>query len=270
MMHPAHPDQFSDPVQGLSDFPPSAAADTPAPTHLHPGPLPEPKPSPAASAAGHCPHAPYDEFFESIYRCAEGDPSRVPWAEPRPDPVLLHWLNREAWSLVRPGSRAAVVGCGLGDDVAELARRGYDVLGFDVSPTAVAWAARRHSENADRFIVADLLNLPGRMRHRFDLVVEVRTLQSFEPRAQPLAAQRIAEMLAPRGAVVVIAPCREAADDTDPADGPPWLLTPHEVSQLMTAHAGLCPCPRGVQLVPGEHGSRRPHLIGVFTRGQSD
>lgn len=243
--------------------PSRASPPGPASTAPHDGPLAEPKPA----AGGRCRHAPYDEFFESIYRCAEGDPTRVPWAEPRPDPLLMQWLNRDAWSLVRPGSRAAVVGCGLGDDVAELARRGYDVLGFDVSPTAVAWAARRHADDADRFIVADLLNLPARMNGRFDLVVEVRTLQSFEPHLQPEAARRIAAMLAPRGVVVVIAPCRDAQDDLDPADGPPWLLTPDEVSSLMATHAALAPCSCGVQVIPGHETDRRPHLVGVFTRG---
>ena len=40
---------------------------------------------------------------------------------------------------MRRGSRV-VVGCGLGDDVAELLSRGYDAVGFDVSPTAIGWA----------------------------------------------------------------------------------------------------------------------------------
>lgn len=180
----------------------------------------------------------YMDAFEAVYVGAEGDPSRVPWAHCRPCPTLIEWLNREACSIVRPGCRAVVVGCGLGDDVAELVRRGYDVLGFDIAPTAVRWAARRHPACADRFVFADLLELPPRMAGRFDLVIEAYTLQSVEPAQRSAAARGIARLVAPRGAALVI--CRGRNDDEPLSlhDGPPYPMTAPELASIM-ADAGL-------------------------------
>src|SRR5215471_9712499 len=83
-------------------------------------------------------------FYEEQYQEAAGDAGRLSWADLTPCPALQAWLNSEAPSLVRPGAAACVVGCGMGDDVQELADRGYDVVGFDVSSTAVQWARARH------------------------------------------------------------------------------------------------------------------------------
>ncbi len=210
------------------------------------------------------------QFFESIYECAEGDPTRVPWADCRPNPVLLAWLNREACHLVRPGSRAVVVGCGLGDDLVELTRRGYDAMGFDVSPTAVRWAARRHPHMSDRFLQADLLDLPARLVGRFDLVVEISTIQSVHPSFRRLVAAGIGRLVAPRGAVMTLARGRADNEELDPRDGPPWPLTKGELLALMS-NSGLCPhgdicevCDlRGgdAEQAPGRH-----WLLGTFVR----
>ena len=59
-------------------------------------------------------------WHDQIYRDASGQMSKVPWADGRPNPALVSWLNAEAAGRVRPGSRAVVIGCGLGDDVVEL------------------------------------------------------------------------------------------------------------------------------------------------------
>ena len=98
-------------------------------------------------------------FFEAIYGEAAGDTTRVPWAHGQPHPALVTWLNAVAPSLIRCGSRVAVVGCGLGDDAVELTHRGYDVTAFDVSPTAIEWARRRHPEIARDLHVADLFDI---------------------------------------------------------------------------------------------------------------
>lgn len=209
-------------------------------------------------------HAQYDEFFESIYKCAEGDPTRVPWADCHANPLMVEWLNREAWSVVRCGCRAVVVGCGLGDDVAELARRGYDALGLDVSPTAIRWAARRHAAHADRFVLADMLNLPSRLWGRFDLVVEINTIQSVEPRLRASVVSGISRLLSPRGAVLAVARGRSEHEALDAHDGPPWPLTTEELTRLMT-DASLCAHGPVCELHDREVPPKR-RVIGVFTR----
>lgn len=179
-------------------------------------------------------------YYERIYAEAGSDTSRVPWADGHACPHMISWLNRAACGLVRPGARALVVGCGLGDDVVELEHRGYDPIGFDISPTAIHWAAQRHREHAERFMVADLLAIPTRLKHRFDLVIEIYTLQSLHPTLRAAAARSLAELLSPRGVLLVI--CRRREDDEPLVvqDGPPWPLCPRDVGEIME-QAGLTP-----------------------------
>ena len=161
-----------------------------------------PRPSPPASGEA----AAWSRYFEALYRSADHDTARIPWAETEPNPGLLAWLGAEAPSLVRPGATVCVAGCGLGDDVRELAGRGYDVLGFDVSPTAIEWARHRHPGLEDRFHVADLFDLPPHLTRRADLVVEVYTIQSLHPALRTAAARAIASLARPRGTILTI--CR--------------------------------------------------------------
>jgi SAM-dependent methyltransferase len=174
--------------------------------------------------------------FEMIYAEAAGDRTRIPWADGHAHPALVTWLNAVAPSLVRCGGRVAVVGCGLGDDARELMARGYEVLAFDCSETAVAWAKRLDSANAHCYVRADLFNPPARWRRRFDLVVEVNTIHALSPDMHASAMKAIAELLSPRGYLLVI--CRGGDAPASIDDGPPWAMTK---DQLLAAadFAGL-------------------------------
>jgi SAM-dependent methyltransferase len=160
-------------------------------------------------------------WFEPLYAEANGDPSAIQWADLRPNPHLAAWLDRQdAPSLA--GKRALVIGSGLGDDAEDLARRGCDVTAFDISPTAIAWTARRFPGSSVSYTVADLLAPPDGWIGAFDLVVEVYTLQVLPPDARRIAAERIVSLVAPGGALLVVARGR---DPEDPEGAMPWPLT---------------------------------------------
>jgi len=180
------------------------------------------------------------ERFESIYREARGDVSRIPWAHQTSCPCLESWLNAEAPSLVRPGGRVAVVGCGLGHDAVSLAQRGYDVSAFDICHAAVESAKRAHPECSGAFFQADLLDLPSRLFHRFDLVVEVHTLQSLPPVLRQDLASGMARLLSHRGVLVAIARGRKEHVPLESIDGPPFSFTPSELVETFTS-VGLEP-----------------------------
>lgn len=177
-------------------------------------------------------------FFENVYLQAGGEPAQVPWVRQKPSPMLVAWLNAEAAAWVRPGARAVVVGCGLGDDLAELACRGYDVSGFDVSPTAVQWAKRRFPEHSAAFQTADLLDLPGRLLKRFDLVIEAYTLQSLPPSLRERAARAVASLTHKHGVVLTICRGRDEAEKLEGVQGPPFPLTAGELRRAMES-AGM-------------------------------
>lgn len=206
-------------------------------------------------------------WHDEVYRVAAGDLSRVPWASGRACGHVVDWLNTGARGVVRTGSRAVVVGCGLGDDVRELENRGYDACGFDYASTAVEWARVRHPDLASKLRVEDLFDLPTRYRHRFELVVESYTLPSLEPSQWHRAAGSIAQLVAPRGHVLVVTGARSPDKPMDEQKGPPWPMTAAELVDLF-AGVGLSP----VQPLESLEESEKPFsssLRGVFARSSA-
>lgn len=100
--------------------------------------------------------SPLDRFDES-YRT-----TTPPWVIGEPQPAVVD-LERTG----RIRGTVLDVGCGSGEHTIHLARLGYDVLGVDFSPAAVALAranAEAHRVSA-RFDLADALDLPADGRY---------------------------------------------------------------------------------------------------------
>lgn len=201
--------------------------------------------------------------FETLYAeaAATNDTSVIPWEDGAPNPALVTWLDHAAPAVIRCGARVAVVGCGLGSDARELLQRGYEVTAFDVSDTAIRMAKERDPENASCYFRADLFALPPRWLHRFDLVVEIYTIQSLPPETRPAMVDAIAKLVGMNGSLLVI--CRAADEPVAISDGPPWALTEQELLDLASG-AGL----RNDSLerfVDGET-PRKQRMRGLFQR----
>jgi len=164
-------------------------------------------------------------WFEALYAEAARGEAIVPWADLAPNPHVLAWLEREA---PRPG-RALDVGTGLGDTAEELARRGFAVVAFDVSPSAVRAARERFPQTSVDYRAADLLRLPADLAGAFDLVVECYTLQVLPPALRAEAAAAVRRALAPGGTLLVVARGREPHE---PEGEMPWPLTRAEVEAV--------------------------------------
>jgi SAM-dependent methyltransferase len=165
-------------------------------------------------------------WFEALYVAAHGDPSRISWADLAANPSLVEWLDGHPMDGRR---RTATVGCGLGDDAEELARRGLDVVAFDVSETAIRWCKNRFPGSTVAYVVADLFDPPQDWEESFDLVLEAYTLQVLPPELRLPAIERIANLAAPGGTLLVISRGREAGDDTGQM---PWPLTREELRRF--------------------------------------
>src|SRR5450755_1683858 len=163
------------------------------------------------------------EFFESLYAGAGDDYSQIPWARLSPRSVLIDWLHAQQPTA---GTIALVVACGLGDDAEELARRGCVVEAFDVSPTAIKTARRRFPDSSVSYQVADLFGLPSTWRERFELIVEVQTIQSLPPSEHRAAVGAISNCFAPGGRMFVRTAVR---GEEAPALSRPWPLTLSEL-----------------------------------------
>ncbi len=167
-----------------------------------------------------------EQSFEEMYAAAGDDLGALPWANLEPFPLLVAWLDGEG-AAVR--GRALVVACGYGDDAEELARRGFEVSAFDFSPTAIGHARKRFPDSRVDYRVADLHDLPAEWRQRFDLVVEIRTLQSMPIEQRRAGAAAIAATVAPGGVLWLFALGRDAHVQGETR---PWPVVPEELAVL--------------------------------------
>src|SRR3954462_10559854 len=170
-------------------------------------------------------------MFEAVYAGAEAGGPKPPWDYGAPRPQLVEWA--EVHQIAGDGREALVVGCGYGADAEFLALRGYRTTGFDFAPTAIAGARRKYPASEVNYLVADVLDLPREWQGMFDLVVESLTVQSMPPEQHSVAARNIAALLAPGGALLVLATTREEHSEVK---GPPWPLTRAEVEAFADGH----------------------------------
>jgi SAM-dependent methyltransferase len=167
-------------------------------------------------------------WFEELYCQAGDDPAIIPWADLTPNPNLVDWLEHNR----RTGrGRALKVGCGLGDDAEELARRGFETTAFDISDAAIAWCRRRHPQSPVTYVVADLFRAPAEWQAGFDFVLESYTLQVLPPDMRADAMRCIASFVAPGGTLLAVARGREP----NASEGKmPWPLIKDELSLFKT------------------------------------
>lgn len=178
----------------------------------------------AVSMGGGSPTA----WFEELYGAAANGIAQIPWDRGAPHPLLTEWFAQHPEAATGAGRTAMVPGAGPGHDPELLASLGFRTTSFDIAPTAIAQVRAKHPQTSVDYRVADLLDLPGEWRARFDLVVEVMTVQSM-PRGEvrTAATAAIRSLVAPRGVLLLIGGVQPA--DLDLADGPPWRLTRPEI-----------------------------------------
>lgn len=181
-------------------------------------------------------------WFDELY--AEGVAGSVgmPWDRSDPQAELAVWWEQHGAGL--PRGRAVVVGCGLGADAEFLARQGFTTTAFDVAPTAIEEARRRHPGSSVDYRVESLLDLPADLVGAFDLVVEIFTLQALPDPPRTEAAAAVASLLAPGGTVVLVA---FRAQEGGPMTGPPFPLTPADLAQVAVGGVELT----GSEQLPG-------------------
>ena len=114
-------------------------------------------------------------WFDSIYKSANGDHTKVFWADLEPSPYFVSWLEKNP--IDKPSKRACVIGCGVGDDAEALSKFGFEVTAFDISVTAIELCKNRYKDTKVNYVVADLFDYPKEWFESFDVVYECNTIQ---------------------------------------------------------------------------------------------
>ena len=84
-------------------------------------------------------------WFEEIWSAGARDEIEVPWDRDSAYAPVLDFVDATG---AGEGRRAVVVGAGLGADAELLAACGYSTVAFDIAPSAVELARRRHPDSA--------------------------------------------------------------------------------------------------------------------------
>jgi dTDP-4-dehydrorhamnose reductase len=122
-----------------------------------------------------------------------------------------HWLMRIRRAIVSdnldrylatPADRTAVLdlGCGSGVFISELAARGFDAYGLDISAEAIKYGQLQNVKNLD-VLDSHQLKFPD---SAFDAVVTLDVLEHFEN--EDWAFREIVRVLKPGGIVVILVP----------------------------------------------------------------
>jgi len=138
---------------------------------------------------------PTTEFWQNRF-----EKNETGWDRGSPSPQLLEWLDSGE---LKP-CRIAVPGCGAGWEVAELARRGFDVVGIDYTAAAVEITqALVNSQGLKAEVIqADVLTY--RPEKKFDAVYEQTCLCAIHPEHWFEYAQQLNQWLQPGGGLWVL------------------------------------------------------------------
>lgn len=133
--------------------------------------------------------------MDKIYRTMSQE--NIPWNMEEPPEVLVDLVESRR---VKP-CKALDLGCGAGNYAVYLASRGFDVMGVDISPTAIGMAeenARKRGLSC-RFIAADVLGDLREVDGTFDLAYDWELLHHLYPEQRDQYMRNVSVKLRPRG-----------------------------------------------------------------------
>jgi SAM-dependent methyltransferase len=132
--------------------------------------------------------------WESVY--LNTPPADLPWNAGGPDPDLVRLVNAGTV----PVGQALDIGTGPGHDAVFLIQKGFNVIGIDISPTAVK-LARENASNAGLFGFfqeGDIRQIPVE-DHFIDFANDRGCFHVLDSNDRPAAIAEIYRVLKPRG-----------------------------------------------------------------------
>lgn len=174
------------------------------------------------------------------------DQQNTGWNRGAPSPQLMAWLDSGA---LQP-CRIAVPGCGHGWEVAELARRGFDVVGLDYTEAAVA---RTQGHCAELGVQAQVVRadvLSYQPDTPFDAIYEQTCLCAIHPDHWQTYTAQLHRWLRPSGQlwVLFMQSLRPSASQEGVIHGPPYHCDINAMRALLPSSRWAWPKPPYAQV----------------------
>ncbi len=158
-------------------------------------------------------------------RYQEGDTG---WDRGGPSPALMQWLED---AHLKEGSRVLIPGCGFGHEVLELAKRGHQVTGLDIAPSAITALNKSLSEvgasASSQGVCADLFEYEP--AQPFDVIYEQTCLCTMTPMEYGKYEKQLHTWLKDDGVLLLL------LMQTGDTGGPPFHCDLKDMRQLFDA-----------------------------------
>lgn len=155
----------------------------------------------------------------------------TPWDKGAPAPPLREWIASHAGTM---SGSVLVPGCGLGHDVQEIARttEADEIVGIDISPSAVESAREVSGTDRTSFELQDLFNLPDSHRNRFDWVWEHTCFCAIDQNLRSDYVNAVHGALKADGHLLAVFYLNPYDNEHPRDDGPPHGTSEEELKQL--------------------------------------
>jgi len=169
-------------------------------------------------------------------------------------PAFVSLLNSQ--ETLTPG-RTAVLGCGRGYDALLFAEHGFEVVGFDFAPSAIAEATSlaQAAGSTAKFLQRDIFDLAMEFPQDFDYVVEHTCFCAIPLERRPEYVQLVRSLLRPKGELIALFFTHNRPG------GPPFGSTPAEIVQYFEADFEILSLEPVANSVPSRQGEEH---IGCF------
>jgi methyl halide transferase len=159
------------------------------------------------------------EFWQPFYQ--QND---TPWDLGKVAPPFVSLLKQRQADL--PPGKMAVLGCGYGHDAAFFGQQGFDVMGFDYVPEAIAGAQERYGQWAT-FQQKDIFYIEPELNEQFDYVLEHTCFCAIVPALRQEYVSVAHRLLKPKGRFIGL-----IWADVPHESGPPFASTTDEIKTL--------------------------------------
>ena len=163
----------------------------------------------------------HPDYWENRYQ-----ENNTPWDLGQAAPAFVSLLHSD--NPPGPG-RAAVLGCGRGYDALMFADRGFDVIGFDFSVSAIedAKIIADTTGISAKFIQRDIFELPTEFENYFDYVIEHTCFCAIDPQRRFDYVDVVNSILKPEGEMIAVFFTHNRPG------GPPYGIAPAQIKQYM-------------------------------------